>query len=327
MKILYAIQATGNGHLARAQDIIPILKEISDLDILVSGINNKMFLEHDITYRLHGISFIFGKNGGADFWQSIRKLNLFRFLREIKNLPIENYDLIINDFEPVSAWASWWKGANCISLSHQSAVIHPDSPKARHINPAFMFFMKYFAPSKKRYGLHFSNFADRIYTPIIRKKVREHYSLQGNYYTVYLPSYSDKRIAKFLSSFPQIQWEVFSKEITAPVVKENIRFYPIGENFVKSMAESKGVLCGAGFETPSEALHLKKKLIVVPMKGQYEQQCNAAALEKMGVPVINTLNHKGKEALRQWLLQDKIVLVGYKNQVSEILTNIISEHG
>ena len=37
MKILYAIQGTGNGHLTRAKEIIPILKEKGDVDILISG--------------------------------------------------------------------------------------------------------------------------------------------------------------------------------------------------------------------------------------------------------------------------------------------------
>ena len=33
MKILYAIQTTGNGHLARAQNIIPKIKEVAELEI------------------------------------------------------------------------------------------------------------------------------------------------------------------------------------------------------------------------------------------------------------------------------------------------------
>ena len=37
MKILYAIQGTGNGHIARAEDIVPVLKRFGTLDVLVSG--------------------------------------------------------------------------------------------------------------------------------------------------------------------------------------------------------------------------------------------------------------------------------------------------
>ena len=37
MKILYAIQGTGNGHVTRAEDVIPILREYGELDLFVSG--------------------------------------------------------------------------------------------------------------------------------------------------------------------------------------------------------------------------------------------------------------------------------------------------
>jgi hypothetical protein len=48
------------------------------------------------------------------------------------------------------------------------------------------------------------------------------------------------------------------------------------------MINATGVLCGAGFETPAEAIYLRKKLLVVPMKNQYEQQCNGIAVEENG---------------------------------------------
>ena len=52
MKVLYAIQGTGNGHLSRARDIIPILlsKNI-ELDILVSGIQADVDLPFNIKYK------------------------------------------------------------------------------------------------------------------------------------------------------------------------------------------------------------------------------------------------------------------------------------
>ena len=58
------------------------------------------------------------------------------------------------------------------------------------------------------------------------------------------------------------------------------------EGFTKSMIESAGVITGAGFETPAEALYLGKKLLCLPIRGQYEQLCNAAALKELGVPVV-----------------------------------------
>ena len=66
MKILYAIQGTGNGHLTRAKEIIPILQQKGDLDILLSGNENNIPLGYDVKYNLKGLNFTFGKNGGID---------------------------------------------------------------------------------------------------------------------------------------------------------------------------------------------------------------------------------------------------------------------
>jgi len=129
MKILYAIQGTGNGHISRARDIIPVLKQYGELDVLLSGTQADVDLEYPVKYQFHGLSFIFGKKGGVDVLKTIKRMNFFRLLNEIWCLNIKQYDLIINDFEPVSAWACLLKGKKCIGLSHQAAVIHPFSPK------------------------------------------------------------------------------------------------------------------------------------------------------------------------------------------------------
>jgi hypothetical protein len=44
-------------------------------------------------------------------------------------------------------------------------------------------------------------------------------------------------------------------------------------------------LCNAGFETPAEALFMDKKLFVIPIHNQYEQECNACALIKWEFPI------------------------------------------
>jgi len=37
------------------------------------------------------------------------------------------------------------------------------------------------------------------------------------------------------------------------------------------------------------------------MKNQYEQQCNAAALKQLGVPVVKKLRKKTLEKVERWL--------------------------
>ena len=85
-------------------------------------------------------------------------------------------------------------------------------------------------------------------------------------------------------------------------------------------------MCYAGFGTTSEALFLGKKLLVVPMKTQYEQQCNAAMLKSMGVPVLKKLKKKHEEKIEEWLSSKMKIAVNYPDQTEKILDVIIEHH-
>ena len=328
MKILYAIQGTGNGHLSRARDIIPILqKKNIELDILVSGTQADINIPYPIAYQLKGLSFIFGKKGGVDVWKTYLRAKTMRLHKEITNLPVENYDLIINDFEPVSAWACKLLKKPCISLSHQSAILTPNAPRPKKKDPLGKLILKKYAPTTKQYGFHFKSYQDNIFTPVIRQDIRNVECKIGEHYTVYLPSYDDKKIINVLTKANNVTWQVFSKHCKETYIFKNITIQPItNESFVESMAKSKGILCGAGFETPAEALFMRKKLMVIPMKGQYEQQCNAEALKDMGVPVIKTLKKKHLKTIIKWLDSDTIVEVNYPDNTEKIIDLLLKEN-
>ena len=283
MKILYAIQGTGNGHLSRARAIIPHLQDRGDLDILVSGIQSDIPLPYDVKYKLYGMSFIFGKKGGVDLIGTYKKTQLKKFWKEVNSVPVEAYDMIINDFEPVTSWACQRKQLPCIGLSNQLAVLSPDAPQPKHDDIMGKFVLKHYAPVTSAYGMHFQSYNENIFTPIIRKEIRELDTGNDGHYTVYLPAYKEEKIIKALEPYKEINWQVFSKHSDVERVEDNIHVRPIEHAaFLKSFANCEGILCAAGFATPSEALFLGKKLMVIPMKNQYEQHCNAAALKEMG---------------------------------------------
>ena len=71
---------------------------------------------------------------------------------------------------------------------------------------------------------------------------------------------------------------------------------------------------------------MKKKLLVIPMRNQYEQQLNAAALKNMGVAVIKNLNEKYDMEIASWLENKSIVDVNYPNITTEIIDRIILNH-
>lgn len=324
MRILYAIQGTGNGHLSRARDIIPVLQKKAELDILVSGTESSVELPYPITWKFKGLSFVFGKKGGVDVMETYKKSNIRQLYKEIRSLPVEQYDLIINDFEPVSAWACYLKNKPCIALSHQAAVLHQKCPQPKHTDLVGTMLLKRYAPATSYYGFHFKAYDNNIFTPVIRKQVRDIKPTNLGHYTVYLPAYSDKRIIRLLSECSTTRWQVFSRHTKEAYKLKNITILPINNDaFIESMASSEGVLCGAGFETPAEALYLKKKLLVIPMKKQLEQHCNAAALKEIGVPVMKSLKPKHMPMLHAWLKSYAIIEVNYPDITEEIIDNIL----
>ena len=327
MKILYAIQGTGNGHLSRAKEIIPLLQQKGDVDILVSGTQGDLSLEVPVKYKLKGLGFVFGKKGGVDLLRTYRESDLRGFIKDAKCLPVETYDLIINDFEPVSAWAAFFRNIPCIALSHQCAVVSPSAPVAPKKDLFGKRILRHYAPSTAQYGFHFSPFDEHTYTPVIRKEVRKLKVTDQGHYTVYLPAYGDNKLIDFLTRFKKIRWQVFSKHCKGHVFYKNVTIIPIeNDAFLRSMASCSGILCGAGFETPAEALYLGKKLMVVPMKHQYEQHCNAAALESLGVPALKNLKDTQSPLVEEWIQSDRVIQVDYPDLTEKIINRIIEEH-
>jgi uncharacterized protein (TIGR00661 family) len=299
MKILYAIQGTGNGHIARAQDIIPHLEKYGDVDNFVSGAQADLALPFPVKYKSKGLSFYFGKKGG---------INL------IKTISQNSARNVLHDFEPITAWAAKKKNIPLVSLSHQSAFLSKKSPRPKIHDPFAEWLFRNYAPTKKYVGFHFQQYDKNIFTPVIRPLIRKATPTDHGHYTVYLPAYDDQKLYKLLSKFKKTRWQIFSKHCDKPYTVDRISVFPVsGQLFVESMVSSRGVLCGAGFETPAEALYLGKKLMVVPMQMQYEQQCNAVALKKMGVPRIKKLKKGSLKKIEAWLEKEKSVEVSFED--------------
>lgn len=320
LKILYAIQGMGNGHVARAREIIPILQEYGDVDIVLSGDQSNVKLPADITYRSKGFSFTYNKRGGVSLWRSFFKNNLIQLIKEIKDFPIEQYDVVINDFECISAWAAKWRNKKCFGLGHQVSFLSAKSPRPKSKDWVGELILKYYAPITDGVGFHFDQFDDFIQTPVIRKEIRNLETKQKGHYTVYLPAYGDEHLHQYLSGIPDKKWQVFSKRVEKSYQKDNVQFNPINnDSFIESFANCEGVLTSAGFETPAEALFLGKKLFVIPIKNQYEQYCNAAALRDVGVSVAYDFNEKSIQEVKDWAQESAPLNIHYPDNTKQII--------
>jgi len=88
---------------------------------------------------------------------------------------------------------------------------------------------------------------------------------------------------------PHIQLHIFWDKKDEPEVKkisETLTFHQLNaEKFLGMMAQCRGLVTTAGFESICEAMYLGKPVLMVPVEGQYEQECNAIDALKAGAGV------------------------------------------
>jgi uncharacterized protein (TIGR00661 family) len=327
MKVLYGIQATGNGHITRAREIIPELRKKVEVDVLVSGEQTELELPFEVKYKRKGYGFFFGNNGGIDLWKTWRKNSVFRFLSEIRKLNLDPYDIIISDFEPITAWAARLQGKYSVGVGNQYALLSPWVAKPKSLDVIGKAVIRYYAPTRFHYGMHYNSRHESIYKPVIREEIRRIEPANEDYYVVYLPSFSDKRVCQFLNHFPNTRWIVFSKKTKTAYQESNVEIHPISDElFINKLGKASGVFCNAGFGLTTEAIYLQKKLIILPMKMQYEQQCNAFSLKQMGVPVIHSLNETAFKIMKDWLASAHFINVYYTHQSKMLINSILEDY-
>ena len=304
-KILYALNGTGSGHITRAREIIPYLKEKYEVDILISGCNYIIDTKLDIKYKFKGFTFTINNNGKVSYLKSFFHNNIFQFIIDLFRIDIKKYDLVISDFEPISAWASKIRGKQSLQLSHQASLFSPNSPRPKKVDKLAEFFIKWYSPCDRYIGFHFKKYDQYIQGPLLREKIINAKPELNNYYVVYLWNYSVEYIVNILSELKDYQFKVFNSNTKISTKVENCDIIPTGDDtFFNAILNCKGVICGAGFELPAEVLYLQKKLYVIPIGNQYEQNCNAQALIEMGIDNYSILNAKH---LLNWLKKNQLI--------------------
>ncbi len=283
MKILYAFNGTGYGHASRAMSILPILKHY-DVDILVSGEMNPIDIGYQIKYRFKGFTFVYD-NGKLSYWKTFKQLNVIQFIKDILSLPVEQYDLIISDFEPISAYAAKLRGVKSLSLSHHASFLSEDTPRPSKIDRVAEWILKNYAPCKYNTGFHFKEYDHFILAPHIRSVIRNNKenTTKQDYILVYLSAYNPYDLVKIFGKYTDYQFIIVSPEIKDTVRPTlNTTIVPADPiKFMELLINCSGVITGGGFETVAEALYLNKRVLTIPIKGQYEQECNAEAANRI----------------------------------------------
>jgi uncharacterized protein (TIGR00661 family) len=282
MKILYAFNGTGYGHASRVISILPLLQH-HEVDIMVSGEMNPIDIGYDIKYQFKGFTFVYD-NGKINYWKTIKRLDIIQFIKDVWSLNVTQYDLVISDFEPISAYAAKLRVVKSLSLSHQASFLSKNTPRSYEVDPMAEWVLKNYAPCKHNIGFHFDKYDDFILSPHIRSVIRDNKDKteRKGYVLVYLSAYKVEDLVNVFSKYKDFQFVIFSSQINKPGWNNsNVKFRSANQSeFMYALLQCSGVITGGGFETIAEALYLNKPVLTIPIKGQYEQECNATAASK-----------------------------------------------
>jgi uncharacterized protein (TIGR00661 family) len=321
MKILYGIQGTGNGHITRARALsTELAKACISVDYVFSGrtpdqyFNMEPFGDYK-TFR--GLTFA-TRNGQIGYMKTVLTNNIINLAAEIKSLSLDQYDLVITDFEPVTAWAAKRHNKTSLGVGHQYAFDY-DIP-VEGSNWISRQIMKWFAPASLSLGVHWYHFGNPILPPIIEPPL-ENVTRQQGKILVYLPFENIRRVCRWLEQEHHYEFYVYHP-VSRAEDSGNIHLRPLSrDQFQADLVSCDGVITNSGFELASEAIQYGKKILTKPLRRQMEQISNAAALRKLKrADVICSLD---PAVLQTWLSKKSPQPRVYPNVAREIVRWIV----
>lgn len=277
-----------------------------DVTFLFSGRAPDKFFDMacfgDYIYR-RGLTF-YTESGRVRKSKTLLHNNLPQFIKDVHELDISGYDVIISDYEPVTAWAGRFSHKTVIGLGHQYAFGHNIPTAGDNILSSTI--MKNFAPVDVPIGLHWDHFGYNILPPIIDTSLQANSKLNTSHNTVvvYLPFENQAEVTALLQQMPEFHFLQYSPELTDSEQGNISLRKTCHDGFKVDLCRANAVICNAGFELVSECLTLRLPIMVKPVQGQMEQQSNAAALQYLDyATVLHQL--QSRELIENWLRSDK----------------------
>lgn len=320
MKIFYAIQATGNGHISRAIQLYPYLQKFGTVDFFLSGNNASLNVDLPIKFKSQGCSLHYSKCGGLNYWDIAKNIQPIQMYKDAKSLPLKSYDVIINDFDSITSLACKLQKVHSVQFGHQASFKSELTPRPEKKSLMGELILKHYAPSPKHLGLHFERYDSFIHPPIIKEEIIQAEPKSLKHITVYLPSFQKECLEKAFNQLPDVEFHWFLNDVSFKHSIGNITYFPVNQKqFNQSLIASQGIITGGGFETPAEALYLRKKILSIPIRNHYEQECNAAALKKMGISIAYEVDDNFNLIVENWLYTNTPISKIEANNIQETL--------
>ncbi|MBN3582872.1 glycosyltransferase [Algoriphagus aestuarii] len=307
MKFLFIVQGEGRGHMTQAIAFSTLLRKNShELCGVIVGKSKRRvipdFFIREVGAKVHPVespNFVADKTDkriliGKTILHNLRNTPTFiQSLNQIHQIVCkENPDIILNFYDLLGGFYNFFfqPRARFWVIGHQYLIGHPEFTFAK--SKAFdkeCFQVNTWLTAigaEKKLALSFQNLGDNkdpkllVVPPLLRSEVKKLEVSSGDLFLAYMVNsgYAEEILA-FAKKHPQIKirayWDkkdVNETEFPLP----NLSLHRVhDQHFLQDMASCRGLVCTAGFESVCEAMYLGKPVMVIPVKGQYEQACNA----------------------------------------------------
>jgi len=292
--ILYGVNGEGAGHSTRAREVISHLQHnghavhVASFDRGLKNLGN----DFEVT-EIYGLRFAYANNKVRYRRTVTKNLSTMRqAAKSIKQLSALADDwkiqVVITDFEPLACHIGHRKHLPVISIDNQHCLTNTDvsyPPQYRRDAAVAKLVTRMMVPRADAY-LTTSFFVPRVrkartfvFPPILRQEILRAKPVTGDHVLIYVTSPAPA-LAKLLCG---VRGEFVAYGFGREGREGNITFRkPSLNGFLQDLITCKAVIANAGFSLVTEALHLGKPYLAIPVKHQFEQIFNAYWLEKKG---------------------------------------------
>jgi uncharacterized protein (TIGR00661 family) len=317
LKFVFIVQGEGRGHMTQAIALKQQLdkrghvlaaclvgsskrREIPEFFYHKMGVDVIKFESPNFICDPKNKSVKIGKTIGVNLLKSNRFLKSLKLIDRV--LELSNADVIVNFYDLLGGIYNLLlrPKAKFIVIGHQYLASHPDFPfvPKRQLEK-FLFKLNNAITalnSDLKLALSFSPYPAlekpgfKVVPPLLRSEIQHLKVIDGDFILAYMVNsgYAEELIA-WHRTRPDIKIHCFWDNKQFPqqwAESENLIFHQVNDkHFLEMMAACKGFITTAGFESICEAIYLKKPVMMVPIKGQFEQGCNALDAQAAGAGI------------------------------------------
>jgi len=291
-RILYGVISIGLGHAIRSRVLIEYLIKQKHKVLVVTSYGVYAYYRkyYKDVLNIEGLEIIFRNNAILNlrtFVKNLRKASKNTYEKWVKvRRKIVEFDpeIVISDMETFTSYWAHNAGVPLISINNQSYLLYGkyDYPKKYRLSRLKAIFIIKSIMFRAKYDLVMCfpgcKIEDRTgifqIDPVLRDEIINAKPKKMDYIFVYQ---STKSYEKLIDILKRINYKFIIYGFEKNQLVGNLIFkkFNDGREFVNDLTNSKAVISNGGFTLISEALHLGKPLLVVPIKKHFEQILNA----------------------------------------------------